>query len=40
MEVRLGPVRRGIWKFDGEARVDDKVVATAEIMCTARDYDA
>ncbi|MBK1719828.1 3-hydroxyacyl-ACP dehydratase FabZ [Thiocystis violacea] len=40
MEVRLGLVRRGIWKFDGEARVDDRVVATAEIMCTARDYDA
>ncbi|MGQ9660487.1 MAG: 3-hydroxyacyl-ACP dehydratase FabZ [Thermochromatium sp.] len=40
LEVRLGPVRRGIWKFDGEARVDDKVVATAEIMCTARDFDA
>ncbi|EXJ15025.1 3-hydroxyacyl-ACP dehydratase FabZ [Imhoffiella purpurea] len=40
MEVKLGPVRRGIWKFDGEARVDDKVVATAEIMCTARDFTA
>ncbi len=40
MEVRLGPVRRGIWRFDGEARVDDKVVANAEIMCTARDFDA
>lgn len=38
MEVKLGPVRRGIWKFDGEARVDDRVVATAEIMCTARDF--
>lgn len=40
LEVRLGPVRRGIWKFDGEARVEDRIVATAEIMCTARDYDA
>jgi 3-hydroxyacyl-[acyl-carrier-protein] dehydratase len=40
MEVKLGPVRRGIWKFDGEARVDDRVVATAEIMCTARDFTA
>ncbi len=37
--MKLGPVRRGIWKFDGEARVDDRVVATAEIMCTARDFD-
>lgn len=40
MEVKLGPVRRGIWKFDAEARVDDRVVATAEIMCTARDVNA
>lgn len=40
MEVKLGPVRRGIWKFDAEARVDDRVVATAEVMCTARDVDA
>ncbi len=39
MEVKLGPVRRGIWKFNGEARVDDRVVATAEIMCTARDFN-
>ena len=40
MEVKLGPVRRGIWKFDAEARVDDHIVATAEIMCTARDFTA
>lgn len=40
MEVKLGHVRRGIWKFDGEARVDDRIVATAEIMCTARDFTA
>jgi 3-hydroxyacyl-[acyl-carrier-protein] dehydratase len=40
IEVKLGPVRRGIWKFNGEARVEDRVVATAEIMCTARDLAA
>lgn len=40
LDVRLGPVRRGIWKFDGEARVDDRVVASAEIMCTAREFIA
>jgi 3-hydroxyacyl-[acyl-carrier-protein] dehydratase len=40
LDVKLGPVRRGIWKFDGEARVDDRVVASAEIMCTARDFTA
>jgi 3-hydroxyacyl-[acyl-carrier-protein] dehydratase len=38
LDVKLGPVRRGIWKFDGEARVDDRLVASAEIMCTARDF--
>lgn len=38
LEVRLRTVRRGIWMFSGEARVDDKVVATADIMCTARDF--
>jgi 3-hydroxyacyl-[acyl-carrier-protein] dehydratase len=27
---------RGIWKFRGEARVDDALVAEAELMCTVR----
>lgn len=40
MKVNLETVRRGIWKFNGEARVDDRIVATSEIMCTARDFDA
>lgn len=38
MRVNLRNVRRGIWVFDGDARVDDKVVATAQIMCTAREF--
>jgi 3-hydroxyacyl-[acyl-carrier-protein] dehydratase len=38
MKVTLQAVRRGIWKFSGEARVDERVVASAEIMCTARDH--
>lgn len=38
LDVRLRNVRRGIWMFGGEAQVDDKVVATAELMCTARDF--
>ena len=29
--------KRGIWVFDCDARVDGKVVASAEIMCTARE---
>jgi len=38
--VKLCTVRRGIWVFTGDAKVDDKVVATADIMCTARDFTA
>jgi 3-hydroxyacyl-[acyl-carrier-protein] dehydratase len=38
LDVRLRAVRRGIWMLAGSARVDDKPVATAEIMCTARDF--
>ena len=28
--------KRGVWKFNGEARVDNKVVASAELMCAER----
>lgn len=38
LDVRLKSVRRGIWMFDGEARVDDRLAASAHIMCTARDF--
>lgn len=38
LEVRLRTVRRGIWMFSGTAKVDEKLVATADIMCTARDF--
>jgi 3-hydroxyacyl-[acyl-carrier-protein] dehydratase len=40
LRVRLKRARRGIWVFDCEASVEDKVVASAEIMCTERDIDA
>ena len=40
LKARIMAVRRGIWKFDCEARVDERIVATAEIMCTARDFAA
>ncbi len=30
---------RGIWKFDGEARVGDHMAAAAELMCAARDWE-
>jgi 3-hydroxyacyl-[acyl-carrier-protein] dehydratase len=38
LEVFLKNVKRGIWIFSGEARVDGKTVATADIMCTAREF--
>ena len=38
LTVKLRNVRRGIWVFAGVAKVDDRVVATADIMCTARDF--
>ena len=37
LNARLIRSRRGIWVFDCDARVDGKVVASAEIMCTERD---
>ncbi len=37
IEVRQTKMKRGIGFFDCSASVDGKVVATAEIMCTARE---
>lgn len=36
-EVEVIKHRRDIWVFAAEAKVDGSVVASAEIMCTARD---
>ena len=36
-EVEVIKRRREIWIFSAEAKVDGSVVASAEIMCTARD---
>lgn len=33
LEVRLLTAKRNIWKFSAEAKVDGKVVASAELMC-------
>lgn len=33
LEVEVVKAKRGIWKFTAEARVDDKVVASADLMC-------
>jgi len=33
LEVKLLTSKRNIWKFSAEAKVDGKVVASAELMC-------
>ncbi|MCW8829124.1 MAG: 3-hydroxyacyl-ACP dehydratase FabZ [Gammaproteobacteria bacterium] len=33
LEVEVVKEKRGIWKFKGEAKVDGKVVASADLMC-------
>ncbi len=39
LRLRVTLVRnmRGIWKFHAEARVDDVIVAEADLMCAVRD---
>lgn len=37
LEVQYVRDKRGIWVFTGEAKVDGKVVASAEIMCAERE---
>ncbi|HEC07363.1 MAG TPA: 3-hydroxyacyl-ACP dehydratase FabZ [Thiolapillus brandeum] len=37
LEATLVKCRRGIWVFSTEAKVEGKLVASAEIMCTARE---
>ena len=39
LEVEVMTVKRGIWKFKGIAFVDDKVVTSAELMCTQKASD-
>ena len=37
LEVKLERTVRGIWKFSGEAKVDGKLVASADLMCAQRE---
>jgi len=37
LEVKVIKTMRGVWKFDGKALVDSKVVCEAELMCAERD---
>lgn len=39
LEVEFVKEKRGIWKFDGRALVDGKLVCSAEIMCAERDVE-
>jgi 3-hydroxyacyl-[acyl-carrier-protein] dehydratase len=38
LSVALERVVKGVWKFQGKAEVDGKVVAAAELMCAAREF--
>ncbi len=40
LRVTLDRHVRGIWKFNAVARVEDAVVAEADLMCTVRDLPA
>jgi 3-hydroxyacyl-[acyl-carrier-protein] dehydratase len=37
LEVEYVTKKRGIWKFNGQALVDGKVVCSAELMCAERE---
>ena len=39
LEVKLERAVRGVWKFAGVAKVDGKVVASADLMCAHREVD-
>lgn len=40
LHVRVKNCRRGIWVFEAEAKVDGKVAASAELMCTEREVES
>ncbi|MDX1811288.1 MAG: 3-hydroxyacyl-ACP dehydratase FabZ [Gammaproteobacteria bacterium] len=37
LSVTTSTNKRGVWKFEGVARVDGQVAASAELMCAVRD---
>ncbi|MFA7243399.1 MAG: 3-hydroxyacyl-ACP dehydratase FabZ [Sulfuricellaceae bacterium] len=37
LHVKIERQMRGIWKYKAEARVDDQIVAEAELMCAKRE---
>jgi 3-hydroxyacyl-[acyl-carrier-protein] dehydratase len=36
MEVSIGVIKRGIWKYKAQARVDGQLACEAELICTLR----
>ena len=36
LKVKIDRIMRGIWKYSGQALVDDAVVAEADLLCTLR----
>jgi 3-hydroxyacyl-[acyl-carrier-protein] dehydratase len=40
MEARYVNDKRGIWRFECEAKVDGKLVCKAEILCAARERES
>jgi 3-hydroxyacyl-[acyl-carrier-protein] dehydratase len=40
IEVKLERRTRGIWKYSATTKVDDKVVASAELMCMKREIQS
>ncbi|HWU83347.1 MAG TPA: 3-hydroxyacyl-ACP dehydratase FabZ [Methylophilaceae bacterium] len=39
LKVKIDRILRGIWKYSGQALVDDSVVAEAEMMCILKAID-
>ena len=39
LHVKVIKNKRGVWKFYGEAKVDGKLIASAELMCALKDVD-
>lgn len=39
LEVEIVKTKRGIWKFNGVAKVDGNIVCSAELMCAEREIE-
>ena len=39
LNVKIDRVLKGIWKYKGQAKVDDQIVAEAEMMCILKNIE-